>query len=195
MGDTSPMNTISIMMRFTNVLGVMLLFSTAIWGAKCQQSLAIQLADGTVYFAEPPSLDKATTTFRAPAVPATYYFTLSLPGNAGEPLQRVTFTQHQGIEDIKFDLKRTNAEATLSDSRQQLTLGEVIRNRKTKTVSVTFNPPVPPGRWVKIGLRSVSNPLYGGIYLFGVTAFPRGEKSHGQFLGFGRLQFFSQSFR
>ena len=181
-------------MRVKTVLAVTLLFSTAIWGAKSQQTLAIQLADGTVYFAQPPSLDKATTTFRDPAVPATYYFTLSLPANAGEPLQRVTFTQHQGMEDIQFDLKRTNAEAeTLSNSRQRLSLGEVTRNRKTKTVSVTFNPPVPPGRTVKIGLGSVSNPLYGGTYLFGVTAFPVGEKSHGQFLGFGRLQFFIPS--
>lgn len=177
-------------MRVLTILGVTLLFSTGIWGVKSQQTLAIRLADGTVYFAQPPRLVNATTTFRNPGVPATYYFTLSLPETAGEPLQRVTFIQKEGIEDITFNLKRTQAEADpLSDSKQQLTLGEVTRDRKTQTVSVTFNPPVPAGRTVKIGLRSARNPLYGGIYLFGVTAFPVGEKSHGQFLGFGRLQF------
>lgn len=178
------------------VLGVMFLFSTAICGVKSQQTLAIHLVDGTVYFAQPPSLEKATTTYRNIDVPSTYSFTLSLPENAGEPLQRVTFAQQKGREDIKFDLKRTQAEAeTLSHSRQPLTLGEVTSDRKTNTVSVTFNPPVPPGRTVIIGLHSVRNPLYGGIYLYGVTAFPAGEKSHGQFLGFGRLQFSSPSFK
>ena len=152
--------------------------------------MAIREADGTVYFAQPPSLVKAITIYRNPRVPSTYYFTLSLPENAGEPLQRVTFTQKEGIEDIKFNLKRTYAEAErVSGSEQRLNLGEVTRDSKTQTVSVTFNPPVPPGTTVKIGLRSVSNPLTGGIYLFGVKAFPAGEKSHGQFLGFGRLQF------
>ncbi len=182
-------------MRVAAVLGVVLLFPPPIWGVKSQQALAVVLADGTVYFALPPSLVTATTTFKSPNVPATYYFTLSLPENAGEPLQRVTFTQYKGKEDIQFDLKSTNAKAeTSSDSRQRLTLEDVTRDRKTKTVSVTFNPPVSPGKTVVIGLRSVSNPLYGGVYLFGVTAFPAGEKSHGQFLGYGRLQFSSPSF-
>ena len=179
-----------VIMRVLNVLGVTLFFFAAIWEVRSQQTLAIRLADGTVYFAQPPSLVEAITIYRNPSVPSTYYFTLSLPENAGEPLQRVTFTQKEGIEEIKFNLKRTQAEAeTLSDSEQRLTLGEVTRDRKTQTVSVSFNPPVPPGRTIKIGLRSVSNPVSGGIYLFGVKAFPAGEKSHGQFLGFGRLQF------
>lgn len=183
-------------MRSTTVLGVALLFSTVIWQVKSQQTKAVQLADGTVYFVQPPLLVKTTATFSNPGVPSTYYFTLSLPENAGEPLQRVTFTQHEGIEDIKFDLKRSQAEAkTPSDSKQRLNLAEVTSNRETKTVSIAFDPPVPPGRTVKIGLRAASNPIRGGVYLFGVTAFPSGEKSYGQFLGFGRLQFSSPSGR
>jgi len=174
----------------TIILGMMFLFSTSTWAVSSQPTKAIVLADGTVYFAQPPSLVKTTTTFGTPITPSTYYFTLSLPEEAGEPLQRVTFTQHQGLENIEFDLKRTGAEAeTLSDSKQRLTLGEVTRDRKTKTVSLMFNPPVPPGTTVTIGLRAVSNPRHGGVYLFGVTAYPADEKSHGQFLGFGRIQF------
>ncbi|MBV9387449.1 MAG: DUF2808 domain-containing protein [Chroococcidiopsidaceae cyanobacterium CP_BM_ER_R8_30] len=174
------------MMRIKNVLGVVLLLSSTGWGMN-QPSLAVRLMDGTVYFNQPPSLVKATTTYKDPQVPSTYYFTLSLPEQAGEPLQRVTFAQYKGLETIAFDLKRTEAED--ADSRQQLTLGEVTRDRETKTVSVTFNPPIPPGRTIKIGLHAIRNPLAGGVYLFGVTAYPAGEKSHGQFLGYGRLQF------
>ena len=72
----------------------------------------------------------------------------------------------------------------------KLKLGEVTREKDTKTVLVTFDPPVPPGKTITIGLRPVKNPMFSGIYLFGVTAFPQGEKSHGQFLGFGRLHFY-----
>jgi hypothetical protein len=56
---------------------------------------------------------------------------------------------------------------------------------------VTFDPPVPPGKIITIGLRPTRNPLYDGVYLFRVTAFPPGEKATGQFLGFGRLQFYT----
>jgi hypothetical protein len=74
--------------------------------------------------------------------------------------------------------------------RQAVSLSEVIDDRKTRMVSVTFDPPIAPGQTVTVGLRPVRNPNVGGVYLFGVTAFPAGEKVHGQFLGFGRLQFY-----
>jgi Protein of unknown function (DUF2808) len=60
---------------------------------------------------------------------------------------------------------------------------------------VQFNPPVQPGRKVTIALSPQRNPAYSGVYLFGVTAFPTGEKSHGQFLGFGRLHFYDGGLR
>ncbi len=47
-----------------------------------------------------------------------------------------------------------------------------------------------PGTKITIGLKAQQNPQRGGVYLFGVTAFAIGEKPHGQFLGFGRLQFY-----
>jgi len=153
---------------------------------------AIQLADGTVYFAQPPRLLKATTTFNsARAWGATYYFTLQVPGNAGEPLQGLTIQQRQGPDTVQFDLDDTRAFETDNRNRK-FTLGEVKRNRKERSVSLTFAPPIPPGKTVTIGLRPHYNPAVGGVYLFGVTAFPAGEKSHGQFLGFGRLHFYDR---
>jgi len=43
---------------------------------------------------------------------------------------------------------------------------------------------------VTIGVKPRRNPDFGGVYLFGVTAFPAGEKSRGLYLGAGRLHFF-----
>ena len=174
-------------------IGTILAVAVGIGGFTAQMTQAVQLADGTVYFVQPPRLVAATTTFKEVNVwGATYYFTISLPENAGEPLQKVTITQNEGTQDIRFDLEDSRAfEGTRGNRGLRLGLGGVTRERKTKTVSVTFNPPVTPGKTVTIGLRPVYNPMFSGVYLFGVTAFPPGEKSHGQFLGFGRFNFYS----
>lgn len=173
-------------------LGVLLIAATAIGGVNPFPSQAVTLADGTVYFVQPPRLLKATTTQSATyAWSATHYFTLELPENAGEPLQRVTIAQREGVDVLRYDLEDSRAfVGQPTGKRQAIPLGVVTADRKTRTVSVTFDPPIAPGQTVTIGLRPVRNPNIGGVYLFGVTAFPAGEKAHGQFLGFGRLHFY-----
>ncbi len=178
---------------------VVLLSSAIAWtigigGYSDRLTQAIQLRDGTVYFAQPPRLTYTATTYNDVYVwGATYYFTVSLPDNAGEPLQKITINQHEGVDDIRFELKKSYAfEGTRSHEGQKLQLTDVSRDKKT--ISITFNPPVSPGKTITIGLKPVQNPTVSGVYLFGVTAFPAGEKSHGQFLGYGRLQFYSHGF-
>ena len=158
-------------------------------------TLAIQTKDGTVYFAQPPRLVKAVTTRSETYVwSATYYFTLSLLPDAGVPLERVTITKTEGPGNIRYNPKKIFAfEGTHHNKGQQLAVEEVAVDRETNTVSVTFDPPVPPGKTFTIGLRPVRTPKYSGIYLFGVTAFPVGEKSSGNFLGYGRLHFYDSS--
>ena len=149
---------------------------------------AIQLSDGTVYFAQVPRLERTRTTHRGVgAFGATYYFTLSIPPNAGEPLQEVTFAQETGVDRVEFLLDRTRA---YRGNRRQdsVTLGAVTADDQGM-VSARFEPPIQPGERVTIGLYPEHNPSTGGAYLFRVTAFPEGEKSYGQFLGFGRLRF------
>jgi Protein of unknown function (DUF2808) len=57
-------------------------------------------------------------------------------------------------------------------------------------VVVNFDPPVRPGTTVRVSVRSLENPISGGTYLFGITAFPAGEMGYGQFLGYGRIQIY-----
>ena len=153
---------------------------------------AVQLADGTVSFEKSPRLINAVTTFNAVRVwSAKYYFTIYLPDNAGEPLEQVTIQQRQGVEDIRFQLEKTFAfEGTHRDKGERLTLQAVSKDEQTNTISVTFDPPIPPGQTFTIGLKPRRNPRYSGIYLFGITAFPAGEKPRSLYLGVGRLQFY-----
>lgn len=157
-------------------------------------SQAVQLRDGKVYFVHPPSLvSAATTERRASASGASYYFTLTIPADAGEPLQRVEIAQRDGSTQarlVQFDAEETRAfMGTRRDRGDELDLGENNFNRETQTLSIVFDPPVSPGATVTLELQPRRNPRRDGIYLFGVTAYPAGTEAHGQFLGYGRLQF------
>jgi len=189
-------------MRVATLFGITLSLAISIGGVAVPVTQAVQLRDGTVYFVQPPKLVSATTTYKDVNVwGATYYFTINVPENSGESLQKVTITQKEGAENIRYDLDDTRAFVGTSDAygglrlrkESRLTLGAVTGERDTRTVSVNFDPPVTPGQTVTIALRPVNNPSFSGVYLLGVTAFPVGEKSHGQFLGFGRFQFYSNS--
>ncbi|MBC6430259.1 DUF2808 domain-containing protein [Nostoc sp. HG1] len=187
-------------MRVATLFGITLSLAISIGGVAVPVTQAVQLRDGTVYFVQPPKLVDATTTYKDVNVwGATYYFTINVPENAGESLQKVTIAQREGAENIRYDLNDTHAFVGTSDAygglrlrkESRLTLGPVTAERETRTVNVNFDPPVTPGQTVTIALRPVKNPSFSGVYLLGVTAFPVGEKSHGQFLGFGRFHFYS----
>lgn len=179
-------------MRVLTILGITLAAIAGIEEAAPKLAQAVQLRDGTVYFVQPPDLVDATTTFNSVnAWGATYYFTINIPTQAGEPLGRVTIIQHEGADNVRFKLDDSRAfVGTRNQKGARLPVAQVMQDRKKQTVILNFDPPVTPGQTITIGLRPVQNPRISGVYLFGVTAFPRGEKSHGQFLGYGRLQFY-----
>ncbi|MEB3210224.1 MAG: DUF2808 domain-containing protein [Leptolyngbyaceae bacterium] len=156
----------------------------------------VQLADGKVYFERPPSLVNATATVhRLGATNARYYFDLNVPVDAGEPLQRVTIAQEGGnsfVRQVEFD--DDEAQAFLGSRRrrgEEVAIASSVWNEDTQTVTIEFATPIAPGTDVTIRLEPERNPELTGIYLFGVTAFPAGDNSQGQFLGYGRFGFSS----
>jgi Protein of unknown function (DUF2808) len=155
------------------------------------QAQSVQLADGTVHFAAVPRLTETRTTDNdAGSFGAVYYFTIAVPADAGEPLARVTVTQKEGLSSVRFLPQRTRVFA--DERRRQSIVPRDVQVDDQEAISVSFNPPIAPGTRVIIGLRPRYNPRTDGVYLFGVTAFPAGEKSQGQFLGFGRLHFYQR---
>jgi hypothetical protein len=142
-------------MRVATLFGITLSLATSIGGVAVPLTQAVQLRDGTVYFVQPPNLVEATTTYKDTNVwGATYYFRINIPENAGEPLQKVTITQKEGSENIRYDLNDTRAFVGTRDRKEsRLTLGAVTNERKTRTVTVNFEPPVTPGQTVTIALR------------------------------------------
>ncbi|MEM8830559.1 MAG: DUF2808 domain-containing protein [Cyanobacteria bacterium P01_G01_bin.19] len=172
-------------------IGATLLLATIISGAKVSTTQAVQLADGTVAFADPPTLLDAITTFRSVrAWGAKYYFTISLPSTSDEPLQKVTINLRVGADDIKYRLDKTIAAVGTARNRtEEIAIASTTFDEQTETVTVIFAEPIEAGTTFTVGLRPKRNPDVGGTYLFGVTAFPAGEKTQGIYLGPGRLQF------
>lgn len=157
----------------------------------CLRGQAIQLQDGTVYFAEPPTLVAATTTFKTIYSSSTYFFTIQLPATAGEPLQRLTLTQETGSEAIALVTSDSYAYEGTRDQEGRKLPVTITQDVQTKALSAVFSPPLPPGTQVTLSLRPRQNPSLSGTYLFKVVAFPAGEKAFGQMLGYGRLEFYS----
>lgn len=145
---------------------------------------------GRVSFAKSPRLvTAAASSNRAYEWGATYYFTVSLPETAGVPLQQVTISQIEG-DKIKYRLEKSEAfEGTHRDRGVKLKLGQVTLDKETQTVLVTFDPPIPPGKTVTIGLNPTRNPS-DIICLFRVKVFPAGEQVQPLELGVGRLHFY-----
>lgn len=154
-------------------------------------SRAVQAPDGTVSFESGILLVNAYTTFNSVRVrQARYYFNLELPEGIGEPLKKVVFQQRTGTDEIEFKPEKTRA--FLGDHRNKQEELESITtiNQETGEVTVEFTEAIAQGNRVTIGIKPKENPDLGGVYLFGVTAFPEGEKPRGLYLGSGRLQFF-----
>jgi hypothetical protein len=178
------------MLKFRR-LGITLALGTSLWGLAVSATQAVQLADGTVAFAKPPTLIDAITTFRAVrARGAKYYFTLLLPQTADEPLQKITINLRQGTDEIDYRLDETIAAVGTARNRtEEIAIAETLFDPETETVTITLAKPISPGTTFTVGLKPKRNPDFGGTYLFGVTAFPAGEKSQGIYLGAARLQF------
>ena len=152
-------------------------------------SLAGQFPDGRIFFESSPTLVNFFATFQSVrAWGAKYYLIIALPPSLGAPLGKVTLQQQPNIQTIAFLVDQTFA--FLGDRNQRgekLTLKSTTFDPNTQTITVIFDPPVPPGNTVSIGLKPVRNPDYGGVYQFGITAYPPGDNSPGLALGVGRL--------
>ncbi|MEL6786141.1 MAG: DUF2808 domain-containing protein [Cyanobacteria bacterium J06607_15] len=162
------------------------------WGSSNRfLARGVQTADGTVAFESGIRLVDTYATFNGVRVrQAKYYFDLELPEEIGEPLGQVVIQQRTGADDVEFRPEKTEAYLGDHRHREEPLKTTAMRDEATEKITVRFTPPVAPGSKVTIRLKPRSNPDYAGVYLFGVTAFPEGEKAQGMYLGPGRLHFY-----
>ncbi|QUS59744.1 DUF2808 domain-containing protein [Synechocystis sp. PCC 7339] len=173
-------------------LGLVLTQSYGSCGPQMGVAGAGELPGGVLFFSSPPQLMDSATTFNAVSIPAAkYYFTISLPEQAGEPLDRVVFQQQPNPDPINFYPDQSFA--FLGDRHHrgtQVALESVDWDRSTGKITVTFTQAIPPGEIVTIGLKPWKNPDVPGVYQFRVFALPPGENSQAMDLGVARFQFY-----
>jgi uncharacterized caspase-like protein len=142
-------------------------------------------------FAKSPRLVDARTTRDGVGVRgAKHYFTLDLPEDAGKPLKTVQIKQHRSTYNIEYELEDTVAfTGKKHNSESAIAIQDVSLEEETQTITVTFAESVAPGTTFTIGLFPEKNPYSSGVYLFGVTVLPEGEKPFALDLGVARFHF------
>ncbi|MGF1513520.1 MAG: DUF2808 domain-containing protein [Elainellaceae cyanobacterium] len=171
------------------------LAATGIAGLLAASSVTgVQVGD-RVAFDRAPRLIRSATSSSSPNTSAHYQFTIEVPADAGEPLQAVQVTPHNHVEDIVLD--HDDSEAFEGDSfagGPDLPLSSIGGPTTVEGEALfVFDPPVMPGRTVTIELDAENNPAQGGVYQYGITAYPTGPNGIGMFLGYGRLHLFDNN--
>lgn len=145
------------------------------------------------FFSHPPQLIQAAALQIGTDIPSTYEFTLTVPKDAGESLKAVKVVQAKNVETVKFDVG--NSKAFVGErfaGSPEIRLASVGGEQSTNLgeATIVFDQPVQPGSTVTVALAAQRNPHLGGVYEFGVTAYPVGTNGLGQFLGYGRINFY-----
>lgn len=188
-----------VLITTLSLIGLSLIeLSTASWSPA--QSIEPNAESGIVsprnHFVRSPRLEAASVTqSHVFAQGATYYFTLSLPNHHNTPLQQIVIAQQDAstrARAIRFNLEQTEVFiGTPADRGETILLEQVQFAPNHQTLHISLESPLRPGTTVTIALHPQRNPRQDGLYLFGITAVPTGETPRSQFLGFGRLEFYS----
>ena len=146
-----------------------------------------------VAFSKAPRLLDIYSTFNNVSMRnATYYFDVTIPQDAGAPLQKVAIELRQGQEDIDYKLEKTVAYlGTHRRKGEKVAVETVSLEESTGIITVEFSEALPPDTTFTVGLKPKRNPDYDGVYVFGVTVFPQGENPYGLYLGSRNLNFYS----
>jgi hypothetical protein len=156
-------------------------------------SLAVQLGDGSTVFTSPPRLvDFFTLENSAGRKGVTYYVTVDLLPEAGEPLETLKVALIQG-RFTQLDYRTDEIEVfegDRSDRQDNYPIELVEYDETSQTLTIRLAQAVPPGERVTFALKPVRNPTRGGVYLFEVTAAPTGDNPVFQRIGTGRISIF-----
>lgn len=151
-----------------------------------QSAIGSPLNNQQTFFERSPRITRSATSFRNPGVLANYSVTIDLPKDARQSLKSVAIAQQPNLETIVFYPDRTTA--YLGEKKGDREIPVKVESAKAGEAVILLEKPLEPGQSVTLSLKA-RNPYYGGIYQFGVTAFPDGNQTQGIYLGLMRLHF------
>ena len=134
----------------------------------------------------------STTTQKKTRIQSTYYFTIDVPENAGISLKQIQFNQTSGSDFLGKNIRQTTGfEGTRKNRGSEFPVSLVENNQDTRTMIVSLEEPIPPGKTITIALCTYRNPAISGVYQLRVTGFPDGANVRDASLGVARFHFHS----
>lgn len=182
-----------MLLRLTKVVtGALLGFAIAsqlpIW--------AVQLGNGATAFTSPPRLVDFVTRENARARKnATYYVTVNVLPEAGEPLKTLQVSLIEG-RFTRLDYRTNDIEVfgeVPGQSRIDYSVASAAYDEESQTLTIQLAEAAPPGQVLTFVLELARNPTREGVYLFEVIAAPAGEQPVSQRIGIGRIHIYQES--
>lgn len=163
--------------------------ATALWIAP---SRALELGGSTVFVRAPWEVELVSyyTTVGQPL--PEYYFTIRLDPEAGASLGRFRFEQVRGV-DRQFPFSAQLTRAFLGRPRREGATVPVQASfdQATRTMTVDFPTPVPPGSTVTVVVIPWTNPMQSDTYMFRVETLPAGPDPVASPAGFATLRIYN----
>ena len=166
--------------------------SAAVSLLPAQKAAAIELEDRPNLFGYPLDVADVRVPNNWQYQRTDYRFTIDIPEAAEKPLKTVTFAQIEGADYPRFSDRRSRAYEVTEEGDRPLDIS-VNNDWNNRTVTVTFDSPVPPGRQIKV-LLNAQNPR-DGVYIYEVAAVPPDTEGLGQRIGIEGLNFYQGSDR
>ena len=149
------------------------------------------------FFRASPRLVGSNTSFHSRYVRSTYNFKIDIPVNADNNLGKIVINQQPNFEIIRLYPQETkvfilteNGDVLVEHSAKLI----VDKSKDINQITIDLLKPIPPGSKIKLALRA-RNPLYGGVYQFGVTVYPQGNNPRSLYLGIARFHFYTSGRR
>ncbi|MGF1458089.1 MAG: DUF2808 domain-containing protein [Leptolyngbyaceae cyanobacterium] len=159
-------------------------------------SQAVQLSDGSTSFVNPPRLEEFVPNRNLTnQKDITYYATIDLLPDAGEPLKTLTVELIEGrFTRLDYHVEAIEVYGEVAGNREDYAIASADYDDNTQTLTIQLAEGVPPGRQVTFALKPVRNPSRSGVYLFDVMAAPGGDQPRSQRAGFGRVQIYQRRY-
>lgn len=154
------------------------------------QALELQ---GQTWFVRPPwKVDFTNYYWYVMQTGGEYYFTVTLPAEAGVGLGGLVIQQTRGV-DTQFPIAGDRNRAFLGRPRHEGAAipVQVQFDQASRRVTVQFPQPPQPGQTVTLALRPWHNPSQADTYMFSVQALPAGERPVPASLGFATMPIYS----
>ncbi len=156
--------------------------------AQATQLQQQQPSQQQTWFTRPPSSVTFTNYYWYVMLASQYYFTVTLPTDAGAGLGGLVIQQTRGV-DRNFQFFPNQTTAFLGTPRREGTSFPVRAqfDNASRTMTVTFPQPPQPGQTITLSLVPQNNPRWADTYMFAFKALPAGPNPVPASLGYATM--------